>query len=240
MARYDKYDPINGGFRAQVAVDYPDADINKIFGVGINSAGQMVKGAGQTGIIGVVVNTQKPGRVGPQREVSVLDVMQVGCITDFGPSDGSHVPGVDFGVAGTPYYSDALGIITSAAVQNELTTVTVAGSAGTVIYTVTVNGVPASTSALAYNLAVATVQTDVQALANVGSGNLLVSGTPGAYVFTAAGTLLDADVKVSAVGSGGAVATTVVTEQGGASTYVGFTVEPDRLQVAVGAKPVLY
>src|ERR1700756_707913 len=108
MARYDKYDPyIGGNCRAPVAVDYPDADLGKIFGCGINSAGQVVKGAGQTGVIGVMVVTQKPGRVGPQREVRVIDIMKTGSITDFGPSDGTHVPGVDFGVAGTAYYSDA-------------------------------------------------------------------------------------------------------------------------------------
>lgn len=113
MARYDKYDPITGGFRAAVAVDFPDADLGKVFGYGINSSGLLVKGAGQTGIVGVAVVTSKPGRVGPNREIAVIDVMREGCITDFGPSDSGKVPGVDFGDAGTNYYSDANGVITS-------------------------------------------------------------------------------------------------------------------------------
>ncbi len=113
MARYDKYDPITGGFRAAVAVDFPDADLGKVFGYGLNSSGLLVKGAGQTGVIGVAVVTSKPGRVGPNREIAVIDVMREGCITDFGPSDSGKVPGVDFGVAGTKYYSDANGVITS-------------------------------------------------------------------------------------------------------------------------------
>ena len=111
MARYDKYDPMIGGFRATIAADFPDAALGIPWGVGLNSAGQLVIGGGQTGVIGVLVVTQKPGRVGPQREIQVVDVMKQGCITDFGPS--TAVPGVTFGVAGTQYYSDILGNITA-------------------------------------------------------------------------------------------------------------------------------
>jgi hypothetical protein len=111
MARYDKYDPINGGFRAAIYQDFPDANLGKLYGVGLNSTGQLVLGAGQSGVIGVLVVTQKPGRVGPLKEVPVVDVMRSGCITDFGPTSG--VPGVNFGVAGTPYFSDVYGNISS-------------------------------------------------------------------------------------------------------------------------------
>lgn len=113
MARFDKYDPVSGGFRGAVAVDFPDADLGKAFGYGFDVNGKLVKGVGNTGIVGVVVVTSKPGRVGPNREISVIDVMRAGCITDFGPSDAGKVPGVDFGVAGTRYYADAAGIITA-------------------------------------------------------------------------------------------------------------------------------
>lgn len=111
MARYDKYDPISGGIRATIAANYPDALLGVPMGVGFNSSGQLVVGSGQTGIIGVLVVTQKPGRVGPQREIGVVDVMKRGCITDFGPS--SATPGVAFGTAGTAYYSDVLGNISA-------------------------------------------------------------------------------------------------------------------------------
>jgi hypothetical protein len=111
MARYDKYDPINGGFRAAIAADFPDANLGKVYGVGLNSTGQVVIGSGQSGIIGLLVVTQKPGRVGPLKEVPVIDVMRTGCITDFGPTSGT--PGVTFGAAGTAYYSDASGNISA-------------------------------------------------------------------------------------------------------------------------------
>ena len=111
MARFDKSDPINSTFRAHVAVNYPDDDLGKLFGVGLDSSGKVVKGAGQTGIIGVTVVTEKPGVVGPLRDVSRIDVMRSGCITDFGPTSGT--PGVTFGAAGTKYYSDANGAISA-------------------------------------------------------------------------------------------------------------------------------
>lgn len=76
--------------------------------------------------------------------------------------------------------------------------VEIAGSAGTVVYTVDGQ----STSAIAYNAATSAVQTALQGLSTVGSGNATVSGTAGDYHITLAngGTL-------SAVGSGGATAT---------------------------------
>lgn len=115
MARVDKYDPETGGFRVYVAGDYADADLGKLFGFGLDSTGKMVKGAGVSGVLGVWVVTEKPGVVGPLREVSRLDIMREGCITDFGPSTSGKVPGVDFGVAATKYFSDANGVISSTA-----------------------------------------------------------------------------------------------------------------------------
>lgn len=111
MARYDQSDPINSTFRVDIAADFPDASLGKILGVGLDSSGHLVVGAGQDGICGVLVLNQKPGRVGPLREVPRVDVMYSGEVTDFGPTAG--VPGTDFGVAGTAYYSDAAGNITA-------------------------------------------------------------------------------------------------------------------------------
>ena len=112
MARYDKTSPYNSTFRVHVAANYPDADLGQIFGVGLDATGKVVKGAGADGnIIGVLVVTEKPGVVGPLKDVSRVDVMTSGEVTDFGPSAG--VAGVDFGVAGTAYYSDDDGIISS-------------------------------------------------------------------------------------------------------------------------------
>lgn len=111
MARIDKSNPINSTFRAHVAVDYPDADLGKLFGCGLDATGKVIKGAGPDGIVGVMVQTEKPGVVGPLRDVSRIDVMTSGEVTDFGPTAG--VPGTDYGVAGTAYYSNAAGVISA-------------------------------------------------------------------------------------------------------------------------------
>lgn len=111
MARVDKYDPITGGFRAHVAANFPDANIGKLYGWGLDSSGKAVIGAGQSGVLGVWVVTEKPGVVGPLREVARIDIMREGCITDFCATAG--VPGVDVGVAATKYYCAADGTISS-------------------------------------------------------------------------------------------------------------------------------
>lgn len=89
MANYDKYDPKAGGFRAPLAADWLDADIKKVFGVGLNASGQVVKGAGNSGFVGVIVLT-KALDAG-----DIVDIMTNGEIVDF------------TGVAGTKYFADA-------------------------------------------------------------------------------------------------------------------------------------
>lgn len=105
MARIDKYEPYAGGYRAPMAATWPDSDKGKLYGVGHNSSGQLVKGAGVTGITAVWVMTKivPAGKIG--------DPMTAGHVIEFGPTAG--VPGVNFGVPGTVYYSDAAGAITS-------------------------------------------------------------------------------------------------------------------------------
>ena len=82
MANYDKYDPKAGGFRAALAADWAKADIKTVFGVGLNASGQVVKGAGNTGIVGVLVLTEdlKAG--------DVVDIMTAGEIVSFGGEHG--------------------------------------------------------------------------------------------------------------------------------------------------------
>ncbi len=111
MARIDKGDPMTSTFRVDVAADFPDANIGKLYGWGLDTAGKAVIGAGNSGIVGVWVINDKPGRVGPLREVPRIDLMRQGCVTDFGPTAGT--PGVTFGTAGTKYYSDAAGNISA-------------------------------------------------------------------------------------------------------------------------------
>lgn len=100
MANYDKYDPKAGGFRAPLHADWSKDDLKTVFGVGLNASGNLVKGAGTSGVVGVLVLTEalKAG--------DIVDVMTAGEIVDFP------------GVAGTVYYTaTATGIVdaTSAA-----------------------------------------------------------------------------------------------------------------------------
>ncbi len=101
MARYDKYEPYSGGFRGVLAADFgytagkPDrthVDLGKPFAVGLNATGQIVKGAGVTGIKGVMVLTM------PHRAGDVADVMTSGEILEWGTTAGVA------GVAGMNYY----------------------------------------------------------------------------------------------------------------------------------------
>lgn len=97
MARYDKYDPKVGGFRAFLAVDWLLDDINKVVPVGLDVDGHIVKGAGQTGIKGVLVLT----RVIKAADEPV-DVMTSGEIVEF-PTAAAPAP------AGSNIYAEPAG-----------------------------------------------------------------------------------------------------------------------------------
>ena len=90
MARYDKYDPYVGGFRARLNADFTTpAEYGVPFGVGLNANGRVVKGAGTTGIVGILVLTMK------RKAGDVVDIMTSGECVEF------------TGVAGTKYFADA-------------------------------------------------------------------------------------------------------------------------------------
>jgi hypothetical protein len=110
MARFDKYEPLTGGFRALLNADWLVADLNKIVPVSLNASGKIVKGtAGQSGFVGVVCITGRavdvPGVaagtnfVGNKKANDVVDVMQDGEIVEltgliagqsyFGSADGN-------------------------------------------------------------------------------------------------------------------------------------------------------
>lgn len=77
MSRIDKYNPEVGGFRAPSNIAWLAADVGVVFGVGLNGSGRVVKGAGSTGIIGLVcVPSVKAAG-------DVIDVMTDGEIADF-------------------------------------------------------------------------------------------------------------------------------------------------------------
>lgn len=98
MARYDKYNPKGGGFRAALAA--ARTGVVAAIGVGLDSSGNVVAGAGQTGIVGVIAK--------PDNAVILerVDIMRSGEIVEFG------------GVAGTVYTANTTtGAVTTAAVS---------------------------------------------------------------------------------------------------------------------------
>lgn len=97
--RIDKYDPVDGGFRAPLNAAYTGSAT--AVGASINSSGRVVPGAaGQTGFVGILCK--------PDNAVvgEVVDIMTDGELTD--------VSGLD---AGTVYYLHA----TSGALQTTKT-----------------------------------------------------------------------------------------------------------------------
>jgi hypothetical protein len=71
-AYYDKYDPKAGGFRAALAADMTKTSAGNPVGVGLNSSGQVVPGAGTTGVVGVIVLTKD------KKAGDIVDVMTAG------------------------------------------------------------------------------------------------------------------------------------------------------------------
>ena len=90
MARYDKYEPKSGGFRAPLAADWLLADINKVFAVGLDANGRVVKGAGQTGICGIMILTKV------RTAGSVVDVMTNGEVVEMNVNHAGIVAGTTY------------------------------------------------------------------------------------------------------------------------------------------------
>lgn len=103
MARYDKYEPLSGGHRAQLAADWPIAELNTAVGVGLDASGNVVQGAGNTGLVGVVVLTKQ------LKAGDVVDIMQDGDIVEFdrvGNDDGTGTEApATARTPGTPYFA---------------------------------------------------------------------------------------------------------------------------------------
>lgn len=76
MPRYDKYEPYSGGFRAPLAAAVIDANKFVAYGVGLDTSGRVVLGAGNTGILGVFIAH------GVKAAGDFVDVMTSGEIVD--------------------------------------------------------------------------------------------------------------------------------------------------------------
>lgn len=86
MPRYDKYEPYAGGFRAPLNAAITATDKNKLYAVGLNNAGRVVIGGGQTGIVGVLIAHDARAAGEP------VDVMTAGDIVELDTS--TFDPGV--------------------------------------------------------------------------------------------------------------------------------------------------
>lgn len=105
MARYDKYDPKDGGFRAPLnaawnATSGPAgvSDLNRVIVVGLNANGRVVKATTAAAAVGVVV------LAGAKNAGDIVDVMTDGEIVELGVDD---IQGATAPTAGTKYYLDA-------------------------------------------------------------------------------------------------------------------------------------
>lgn len=89
MPRYDKYEPYAGGFRAPLAADTVAGDEFKLFAVGLDAQGRVVKGAGNSGIQGAYIAH------GPKKAGDIVDVMTSGEIVEMtGVTAGTQLYGV--------------------------------------------------------------------------------------------------------------------------------------------------
>jgi hypothetical protein len=96
MARIDKSSPVAGTTRAALAADFTTpANYGKVLGVGLDATGRLVVGAGNSGIKGVMVLTEA------YYAGDVVDFMRNGEIVEFP------------GVAGSNYFSDAAGVVST-------------------------------------------------------------------------------------------------------------------------------
>lgn len=107
ISRFDKYDPISGGFRAKLKLAFVVTGatpaitaVNKerIFGVSIEAATGLVLIGGAIGAVRGVVNIREDKAAG-----DIVDVMTSGEIINFHFLNDGTTPSV----LGTPYHADA-------------------------------------------------------------------------------------------------------------------------------------
>lgn len=99
--RFDKVDPYGGSFRAKLAFAVASTDVGVVYPVGLDASGNVVKGAGQTSVVGVIC---------PVRTAAIgepIDVMVDGEIANFALQNGSAAQ------AGTVYYGHADGTLST-------------------------------------------------------------------------------------------------------------------------------
>lgn len=106
MSRYDKYDPVSGGFRAPLAAAWtatsgPSSvtDLNRILVVGLNASGQVIKATTALLARGILIIHNRPMAAG-----DVVDVMTDGEVVELAAAD---LQAATTPVAGTEYIFEA-------------------------------------------------------------------------------------------------------------------------------------
>lgn len=100
MARFDKYDPISGGFRAPLAAAFTGGasgvDFGKVFAVGLTAGGLLTMTAPASGYLGAMILTEA------KSAGAVVDTMTAGEIVEF---DLNWNGTTGAATAGTTYYA---------------------------------------------------------------------------------------------------------------------------------------
>lgn len=116
--RVDKSDPYSGTHRARLASAWLAADVGVPVGVGLDANGRVVKGAGNTGVVGILCLSKVRNAGHP------VDIIKRGELVG-----GAQVIVGTAAVAGTSYSISAAGVVTA----------TAAGVRGTLGYTAEVD-----------------------------------------------------------------------------------------------------
>jgi hypothetical protein len=105
MSRYDKYNPVSGGFRAPLAAAWTATsgpsgvtDLNRVIVVGLNSSGRVVKATTAAAAVGILILTQA------KAAGDIVDVMTAGEVVEL---DGADIQGGVAEGAGEKLYLDA-------------------------------------------------------------------------------------------------------------------------------------
>lgn len=104
MSRYDKYNPISGGFRAGVNAAWSltsgpagVTDLFRVTGVQLNANGRLIRATAALACCGIIVAH------GPKVAAEIVDVMTAGEVVELGVDD---IQGATAPTAGTVYYLD--------------------------------------------------------------------------------------------------------------------------------------
>lgn len=98
MARFDKYNPVSGGFRARLGFAPVASEVGDVIAVDLNASGQVIKAVTAADAEGVICLSSLLA------QGDVVDVMTDGEIVDIGAND--NVTGA---AAGTPAFAAAGG-----------------------------------------------------------------------------------------------------------------------------------